>query len=350
MNNKLISYIKNEVQTLPGDNIGLFTGKAGCSLALYVINSKVKDPDLGNIADILLKETMEASSSCRDLSLDKGLTGVGLAINYLISNGYIEGDSDEVLSDIDALLYKNLKDENIRYGISCTSGLVGYLVYLVERMSHGASRNTLFYKINEASLRTVVNKLGMILPAQFVAITKDVYTSLIYNYPILFIYLRKSLDLDVYSEKICNMVKSWSTYLISYIPYYNINKLYMAVALAYLNRKIADNLLDRYVHILIFSTDMEALYKEIDAKIMNVNEGFFFVEILLQAAKRLFADTDFENQCNVLYQRICERFVPLYREYLQTIPPSDFNLHLINGFLGVECVNALYPSLFRLDA
>lgn len=124
----------------------------------------------------------------------------------------------------------------------------------------------------------------------------------------------------------------------------------MAVALAYLNRKIADNLLDRYVHILIFSTDMEALYKEIDAKIMNVNEGFFFVEILLQAAKRLFADTDFENQCNVLYQRICERFVPLYREYLQTVPPSDFNLHLINGFLGVECVNALYPSLFRLDA
>ncbi len=349
MNNKLISYIKNEVPTLSKDNIGLFTGKAGCCLALYIINSKIKDAQLERIADTLLEEIIEAASLCKDLSLDRGLTGIGFVINFLISNGYVEGDLDEMLSDIDALLYKNLKDENIQHSTNFTSGLVGYLVYLVERLSHSTSCDSLYYKINEASLRAIVNKLEIVMPTQFAGITKDVYTSLIYNYPILFIYLRKSLKLNIYSEKICNTIRSWSTYLSSYIPYYNINKLYMAVALAYLNKKMQNTLLDRYIRILIFSLDMKGLYKEINVNIMNINEGFFFVEILLVVAKKLFANTKFEKECDILYQKIYEKITPIYYKNIQAMPLKNFNLHLIDGILGVESINILYPSFFKLD-
>ena len=199
-------------------------------------------------------------------------------------------------------------------------------------------------------MRDVINKLEVVLSSQFSGITKDIYTSIICNYPILFIYLKKAIELDIYSKKIYNIVKFWSTYLPSYIPYYNINKLYLIVALKYLDMTFDYQLFNKYIQTLIFLLDEDELYKEIDTNIMNINEGVFFVEILLQSAKKLFANTDFGNKCAALYLKIHKGLTPLYDNSLETMRTTkNFNLQLINGFLGVEIINILYPSLFKIN-
>ena len=58
--------------------------------------------------------------------------------------------------------------------------------------------------MNEESLRTVINKLGQTAMPQFVNLTKDVYTSIINDYPILFLYLGKAIKLGVYSDTTSN--------------------------------------------------------------------------------------------------------------------------------------------------
>lgn len=349
MNKTIIELIKNILQKEQPNNMGLFSGSIGTCLALYVINKKLKDSELCVIIDTMIENTIEKTASVRNLTLDNGLLGIGIAINYLIANNYVEGDVDEVLSDIDAKLYSTLKNNKIKFGISCSTGLIGMLVYLVERLSSSKNCESITYKLNVASLREVINRLERIMPSLFSGLTKDVFLSIINNYPILFIYLAKAYDLNVYSKKILATFRVWSILLESYSPYYNTNKLYMAIALQYLNTKINNSHLDKYIDLLIKSIDKEKLIKEIDIKIFNINEGFLFVSILLYAAEHLFGNMDFGSVCHGLRQNILCKFMPLYRKYLDEVDENNICLNLINGFLGVEMINELYPEILSIN-
>lgn len=348
MNKDLIISIKKDVNLFSRKEFGLFTGKAGCCLALYIINKEIHDPELEIIAENILQETIKESSSCNILSLDKGILGVGLAINYLISNDFVNGDLDESLSDIDALLYKYLNKPDVQYGISCTSGLTGFLIYLVERINKCENKNSLYYDINVASLRIVINRLEKAAINQIDDITKDIYTSIINNFPILFVYLKKTLDLNVYSDKICAVVQTWSTIISSYLPHFNVNKLYFAVTIAYLNKSLNNKILENYVNLLVNSLEWDELYKEIDVKIMNMNEGYYFVKILLWAFLMQFEDTTHAKKCEAFKLHFEEKYIPLYEDYLKstTLNSKKENLYLINGILGVETLKILWPSFF----
>lgn len=343
----MLGKIKELTLTFQKGNFGLFTGKAGYSLALFVISKKYDDVELKNSAEKLLQETIEEMFSSKDLSIDKGVLGVALVINFLIHNGYVEGNVDEVLCDIDALLYKNLKNEDIHYGLSCTSGLVGFLVYLVERLKCTKNRNSLCANINEASLRTVINKLWQTAMPQFVNLTKDIYTSVISDYPILFLYLGKAVKLGVYSDKIYCIVKTWMKNITSYLPYHSINRLYLAVSLSYLNQSIKDELLDKYVQLILFSLDMDSIYNEVDKKIMNINEGAFFVEALLWASKNQFKENDFQEKVTALQVKLKTTITPLYDKFIDKFPSEDYDSHFINGILGVETLRIIYPFMFE---
>lgn len=346
MNKKILKLIKEQNWTFPKDDFGLFTGKSGCSLAFYVISMKYKDKELNLIAENMLQESLEEISSNKDLSIDKGILGVALVVIFLRRKNYIEGDLDDILSDIDALLYKNLKNDDIKYGLSCTSGLISFLIYLVERLECTSNRDSLCSKINEASLRTVINKIGETAMPQFINLTKDVYTSIINEYPLLFLYLGKAIRLDVYSNTIYNITNTWIMYISSYYPYNNTNRLYLVIALSYLNRSIKNDYLCKYIQTLMFSIDMDEMYKEIDKKIMNINEGFFFMEMLLWASKKLINDDQFIKKIDSLYIKIQETCYPLYEDFLDTLP-TTYNPQFINGFLGIETIKILYPFLFE---
>lgn len=314
---------------------------------MYIINKEAKDEQIEKFADTILTECLTKASGIKESSIDDGLTGIGLAVMFLISNNYVEGDVDNVLEDIDAMLYKNLKNDSIKYGMSCTSGLVGFLVYLVERLSLSQNKESLSYKLNAASFRTVVNKLGDLLPRNLDNITKDVYTSAINDFPVLFIYLKKAIDLGIYTDKILITIKLWSSYITTHIPYYNINKLYLTVSLAYLNGTIKNRQIEDYIQQLVFSINMDNLYREVSTEIMNVNEGWCFVEVLLFTAERLFSGTNFAQECNKMHIRIQQQCNAKYNDALKEKTFQERDMYLLNGFIGIECINTLYPQIFN---
>lgn len=349
MNKQTLALLKTFVPKMSINDIGLFKGKIGVCVALYAISKEAQDMELEKQADALLTECLSKVPYVKDMSIDQGLTGIGLAVMFLIANNYAEGDIDDVLEDIDAYIYKNLKNDSIKYGISCTSGLVGFLMYLVERLSLSQNRNTIPYQLNTALLRLVVDKLEEQMPKQLDSCTKDVYTSAINNFPILFIYLKKALDLGLYNSKILVCIRLWSSYIVTHMPYYDINKLYMAVALAYMNDTVRNQLIKKYIRQLISAIDVDSLCKETSADIMNINEGLFFVEILLLAAERLFPKTDFQERCHRMRIEIQQSHTKRYKEYLNCKTLKDMDLSLINGFIGVECINAVYPYVFNIN-
>lgn len=350
MENKLVSLLKGGAITLPQKEIGLFTGKMGICLALYITNKDANDKETSDLADKMLNEIINDLPTETRLTFDNGLIGIGLAINFLITHGFVEGCADDVLYNIDAALYKELKDHRIKHGVDCGTGLIGFLIYIVNRLqNHKQKCNATLYELNSASLRAIINSLDEAMPATFSYLSKDLYTSILWNYPLLFIYLKKALALDIYNDKIINTLKVWTFYINAYSPIYNTNKLYLAVSLAYLNKVMKSPNIEKQIKNLLFAIDLEELYHEIDPKIMDINEGWFFIAMVLKAAEEIFQETIYKEPFKNLRIKIQENYTQLYEDFIEKRKNKKGSLDptLIHGIAGIEIIESLRIHLFE---
>lgn len=143
-NDKLLSRIANHLilNTSFLDNLGLYHGKMGIVLffahyAKYTGNSLYDD-----FAGELLDEIYEEIDDGLPIDLENGLCGIGWGIEYLLQNGFMEGDSDEILSGID----KKIMQWDIQRlnNLSIENGLQGVSIYINVRMKghkHGGNRS-----------------------------------------------------------------------------------------------------------------------------------------------------------------------------------------------------------------
>ena len=124
-------------------DLGLFHGKMGFVLffAHYakINNSAIYDDLAGKLMDEICAELHKESS----ISLESGLCGIGWGIEYLVQNKFMEGNTDEILKDIDNRIMeynpKRMNDLSFRHGLG------GILAYVVARLSSSrANKSTPF--------------------------------------------------------------------------------------------------------------------------------------------------------------------------------------------------------------
>lgn len=87
---------------------------------LYELSRFVNDTQYEQSADGLLEETLDKLSYEMPMRLGNGLLGTACGIVYLLQHHYIEGEVDEILSDIDQILFGQLAyypDEIVVYWI-----------------------------------------------------------------------------------------------------------------------------------------------------------------------------------------------------------------------------------------
>lgn len=87
-------------------NLGLFHGRMGIILffAHYARATQCKHYE--DIAGCLLDELYEEIHENLPVNLENGLCGIGWGIEYLVQQGFMEGDTDEILADIDRKVMK----------------------------------------------------------------------------------------------------------------------------------------------------------------------------------------------------------------------------------------------------
>lgn len=122
-------------------NLGLFHGKMGLVL-FFSIYSRYSQRSLYNqFAYELLDEIYEDIHKNMSLDFENGLTGIGWGIEYLVQNGYMSGDTDEILEDIDKRIMEY--DLSRISDLSLDSGLVGIAHYVCARLSTNRRNNNL---------------------------------------------------------------------------------------------------------------------------------------------------------------------------------------------------------------
>lgn len=110
---ELIDYIL--LNTYKVKSNGLYNGKAGLSLSLFVASDYLQDERLEDKAFDLLQKSLITKS--KDFSFENGWSGIGYALLYLIENKLLEADFDEIFGEQHEEIiksYKNIDKEPIR--------------------------------------------------------------------------------------------------------------------------------------------------------------------------------------------------------------------------------------------
>lgn len=114
---------------------GLLRGDAGIAMIFYLLAKETGIKLYKQRGRSLLERVSENSNSVNSLNFERGFTGIGWCIEWLIQNGFINDlNSDEILLSIDQESYKAISFSR-QVDCSLFTGLIGKIWYFEKRIS-----------------------------------------------------------------------------------------------------------------------------------------------------------------------------------------------------------------------
>lgn len=199
----LISVIKNQAK----QSLNLEKGKMGFVVFFYFCFRITSNNEYEKIANDLIDEIWGKISLETSFS---DLTGIGIGVEYLIQNNFLEGDSDVILQEIDSLLEKTLLFRQIK-SIGFEKGIcrLGYYYYL--RLKEKTENND--------NLQTLKNKLNLIRIVDWLEDTIPYSTNQeIYDVYLLLVQIQ---SLNIINVKTNDLIKQCFSKLCFNEPIYN---------------------------------------------------------------------------------------------------------------------------------
>lgn len=342
LDNFLVDVLKNGKY----DNslIGFFFGEMGICAALYMSNKRNPNIEIEQLADELLERILEKTKTIVDTSFEKGLSGIGFAINFLHKEGCISGDIDDILFSIDASIFKQLNDDEIKVSPHL-NGFIGYLAYIVERIENPFhNKETLLHEIDMSMLRRIINNLYLLTPIYLKKLNEDLSPVFLSDYSILFYYFGRLLHANIYNEKIRKMISNLEVYICSVIPHYNLNKILLANTLSYMNENLGNESIKKYIKILYDSVEYEKLVNEIDRDFNSFNVGWCNALINITIAIKYIGDND---KVLMLYSQK-EKISSYAGKCINKILTCKKNNVVVNFINGISGVSFALSILLRL--
>lgn len=320
-------------------------GNTGLCFFFYHLAQRTNEPEYEALADNLLDKTFNSLNTSALPDFENGLAGIGWGVEYLVQNGFAEGDTDEILEEVDNRVFK-LLNETTMNSFDLTNGLTGYLFYLIARLKKPTNPKSTAQWINRELLFLVINKLDEIVTTQFPSITKEMYFDLFWRFPVLFYGLSEAFDLNIYSEKIRCMVNQWVMNLEAYVPSMHINRLYMATVLWLINAKVPNKRIEKQIQILLFATDFDILKTEVDPQALNIRFGWpGVVWLLFQASRIIPANYPNYRLIDVTRKEITQKYKVSLGKDFATNEANPRQFGISEGLAGIGLMDLVWPEI-----
>lgn len=116
---------------------GLWNGKTGMSVFFFLLSRATGNKRYEDFAGELLDDVCSNLSSRTPVSFADGLCGIGWAIEYLNAEGFIEADTNDILSEVD----RQIMERDVRRITDYTleTGLEGIVSYIQIRMDNNSN-------------------------------------------------------------------------------------------------------------------------------------------------------------------------------------------------------------------
>ena len=241
------------------DNPGLMHGKMGISIFFFHLARQTENKTYEDYAGELIDEIYEEISTKTPVDFENGLAGIGWGIEYLVQNGFIEANTNEVLEEFDKKIFNKLI-HNTPAELNLLNGILGVGAYLLKRFQGSpilnfkhalasTNRQTLIYLLEELDRRTQNITEIIFEPSNTQTIEPQSQKSqtennknfdLTWDYPVLLWFLSEIYQIDVPDTKveeiIQQLVKPLSTN--ANFPKLYPNRLLLALALTKLQKTI----------------------------------------------------------------------------------------------------------------
>lgn len=331
---------------LTGTNHGLMHGNAGLCIFFYRLARQTNNPDYEKVADDLLEKVFANLSTSAPADFENGLAGIGWGIEYLVQNNFAEGNTDEILEEVDNKVFRALNEDNLT-SFELGNGLTGYLFYLVNRLKHKKAPFSISQRINRELLILTINKIDELVTAQFTSINKEMHFDLFWRFPVMLSGLTEAFKLNIYNGKISSMIRQWLPYFEAYIPSLHINRLFLAIALRQIGYQVPDKRLEKQAQILLFATDFEVLKTEADPNVLNIRYGWPGVAGLLNIASKEIP-ADWPN--HGLIVQTCIEITERHQIRHEILKPDNTNGSPVQpgltlGLAGIGLMELLWPGI-----
>lgn len=309
--------------------IGLYYGKMGLCIYFFETGKLLDKPQYTDFAEKLLDEVIAESADFTAIDHETGLTGICIAINYLLKNDFVKGNPNIVLEDFDtkiiqSLLFNRVYEDNSKINTGLLKLTLGSLDYLATRLENNELQpdkrfiieNTIIEYINKIESYTLdkyADQLAFTISGYFVS----TYLR----------YLYKLYNINFYNYKIDKVLDELSERVSYLFPSLECNRLLLWSSISRINKIKNYNTLKTYAKVLISNTTIDNAINEFRNKDIMLNNGLCGFYYLLKS----------EN-IHIQYKSVFEKKIEnsdMWKTKFEEEEKLKHNLGLFNGFAGV---------------
>ncbi|WP_373497629.1 lanthionine synthetase LanC family protein [Aquiflexum sp.] len=307
----------------------------GACLYFFEAFQNNKNPKYGQSAENILQEVYTfVHQNPVPTYFDNGLAGIAWGIHQLIKKGAVEGEANELLEQIDNILFKVIseKSEELEFGLK--RGLLGYFLYVLDRLTPllGQPPTKGYREIFTSLAILLLNRLHFLVEAQKANFSEPKQFNLFWDLPNYLSILAVIQDSRLLPEKTHRMLKDITPLVLSTLPQNlgNCLNMYWAInRLAVPDWKPHTGLLQKRL------IDAPLSGFGLNNKSLYVENGLAGLILLDHQMKSDFGDFDgiFDQKDN-----IWEAFIHLERsEYWEYLSNNlDHELGLLYGITGIN--------------
>ena len=258
--------------------VGLAQGQIGISIYFYHLFRIEKNENYKVIADQLLDNSLVSISLDSSISVENGLAGISLGIIYLIKKGFVKGDLNELLENIDNVIFKHLAFTQSNLSFQ-REELLHLIYYLSVRLRDQKEKNDI-YIYQELIIKTI-NIFTDKLSDNFF---NEGFSFSVYNFHLpLFTYILSCLlKLNFYNNRIYKILEEFEYSILSKIPILHANRLFMLCGILPLVPYMKNPKWELHAQLLHREINLQVIFnKEINNKHIFVGNGLPLIYLLL---------------------------------------------------------------------
>lgn len=149
--NKIVQHLM--LHTSPMSDLGLMSGKMGVCIFFYKYARHTGIKRYADFAGELLDEIYGDINTGISRDFEKGLAGICWGVEYLIRQGFVDADADDVLGDMDPLVME--RDVRRMTDTSLETGLEGLAHHVLARCSDKPKRS-----IDDQYIAELIHSMG----------------------------------------------------------------------------------------------------------------------------------------------------------------------------------------------
>ena len=327
--------IRDFANEIPG--LDIMTGKMGICLYFFLLAESSKNKQHQQWAEEVLDDVYDKlSQDITDVSI-VDIVQVGIAIDFLLERKYVTGNINQVLGELDDILFRKMTSSRNRQVLTCeTQDFLYILYYLSLRYEKQKPNSDNCFLIEELIIKAF-NEVYAFLNSAFY--DEPVLFNLDYKLPPFLFVLSKIYSLNFYNYRLDEVIKEITGLIQSRSPVLHATRLYLLWGLVNLKRVTKFTFWDEQVELIYYHISLSKIIEqELRNKQVFIKDGVAGIYLLLAAMKK--TDYTIPYDPAMLYKRIHDSDV--WKKNSQQV------LAFANGMSGLLWIEQLIKN--EMDA